>query len=186
MLAINFTPFPGLETERLRFRQLIPEDQGEVYKLRSNERVNQFLTRNQYKTIEEAGAFINKINRNINNNDSIYWAIALKNDNKLIGAICLWNIQPENYRAEIGYELNPDFWGKGIMKEAIPKVIEYGFETLKLHSLEANLDPGNSRSVILLEKNGFVKEGHFKESTYFNGKFSDRAVYSLVNTGNRT
>jgi ribosomal-protein-alanine N-acetyltransferase len=182
MLAINFTPFPELKTEQLHFRQLTFEDANEIFRLRSDERVNRFLTRNQYKTLEDAGAFINKINRGINNNEAIYWVITFKNDNKLIGTICLWNIQPENYRAEIGYELNPDFWGKGIMKEAIPKIIEYGFETMNLHSIEADLDPGNVQSVMLLEKNGFIKEGHFKESTFFNGKFSDRAVYSLINS----
>jgi ribosomal-protein-alanine N-acetyltransferase len=182
MLTINFKPFPNLATERLLFRQLTFEDANEIFRLRSDERVNRFLTRNQYKTLEEAGAFINIINRNINNNEAIYWVITFKNDNKLIGTICLWNIQPENYRAEIGYELNPDFWGKGIMKEAIPKIIAYGFETMNLHSIEADLDPGNAQSVMLLEKNGFIKEGHFKESTFFNGKFSDRAVYSLINS----
>jgi [ribosomal protein S5]-alanine N-acetyltransferase len=182
MLAINFKPFPNLTTESLSFRQLVPGDANEVFKLRSDERVNQFLTRSEYKTIEEAGAFINKINRNISNGESIYWVITKKNENTLIGTICLWNIQPENYRAEIGYELNPAYWKKGIMKEAIPKIIEYGFETLKLHSIEADLNPGNSQSQTLLEKNGFIKEGHFKESTYFDGKFLDRVVYSLVNT----
>ena len=182
MLALNFQPFPELVTEKLSFRQLLPGDAKELFQLRSDEKVNRFLTRNPSRTIEEAGAFINKINRAIKNNESIYWGITLKTDNKLIGTICLWNIQPENYRAEIGYELNPDYWGKGIMKEAIPKIIEYAFETMKLHSIEADVDPGNSQSVILLEKNGFIKEGHFRESTYFNGKFSDRAVYSLVNS----
>jgi ribosomal-protein-alanine N-acetyltransferase len=182
MLSLNFDPFPDLVTAKLSFRQLAPGDANELFKLRSNETVNRFLTRNPSKTIEEVGAFINKINRSIRNNESIYWAITLKNDDKLIGTICLWNIQPENYRTEIGYELHPDFWGKGIMKEAIPKVIEYSFEIIKLHSIEANLDPRNSRSVTLLEKNGFIKEGHFRESTYFNEKFSDRVVYSLINT----
>jgi [ribosomal protein S5]-alanine N-acetyltransferase len=181
MLTINFKPFPNLATERLVLRQLSPDDANEIHKLRSDERVNKFLTRNEYKTIEEAGVFINKINRAIRNDESIYWVITYKNDNTLIGTICLWNIQPENYRAEIGYELNPEYWRKGIMREAIPKVIEYGFETMKLHSIQADLDPGNSQSVILLEKNGFIKEGQFKESTYFNGKFLDRVVYSLVN-----
>jgi [ribosomal protein S5]-alanine N-acetyltransferase len=182
MLAISFKPFPNLATERLVIRQLVAEDANEILKLRSDERVNKFLTRNEYKTIEEAGVFINKINRAIRNDESIYWAITYKNEHTLIGTICLWNIQPENYRAEIGYELNPDYWRKGIMREAIPKVIEYGFETMKLHSIEADIHPGNSQSATLLEKNGFIKEGHFKESTYFNGKFLDRVVYSLVNT----
>jgi ribosomal-protein-alanine N-acetyltransferase len=186
MLAVNFTPFPRLTTERLIFRQLKAGDEGEIFKLRSDKNVNKYLTRNGCKTMEEAGAFINKINRGISNNESIYWGIAQKKDNiypgdKLIGTICLWNIQPEDYRAELGYELNPDFWGKGIMSEAIPKIIEYGFEIMKLHSLEADLDPGNSRSALLLEKNGFMREGYFKESVYFNGKFLDRVVYTLLN-----
>ena len=181
MLAINFMPFPVMVTERLLFRQLAPGDASDIYSLRSDETVNKFLTRDQYKTLGEAGAFINKINRGISNNEWIYWGIALKEDNKLVGTICLWHIQPENYRAEIGYELHPDFWGKGIMREAMTTIIEYAFETMKLHTLEADTDPDNFQSVLLLEKNGFTKEGHFKESVYFNGIFSDRAVYSLVN-----
>jgi [ribosomal protein S5]-alanine N-acetyltransferase len=182
MLAVNFKPFPTLNTERLTFRQLFAEDDEEIFKLRSDERVNKFLTRNQYKTLQEAGAFINKINRGISNNEWIYWAIAFKNQPKLIGTICLWNIQPENYRAEIGYELHPDLWGKGVMKEAIPKIIGYGFSVMGLHSLEADIHPDNLQSVKHLEKNGFVKEGHFKESTYFCGRFVDRIVYSLLNS----
>jgi len=181
MLAINFMPFPAMVTDRLLFRQLTSGDASDIYSLRSDERVNRFLSRNQYKTFGEAGTFINKINRGISNNEWIYWGITLKEDNKLVGTICLWNIQPENYRAEIGYELHPDFWGKGIMREAMTKIIAYAFDTVKLHTLEADTDPGNFHSVSLLEKNGFVKEGLFKESVYFNGKFTDRAVYSLVN-----
>jgi len=184
MLALNFRPFPELMSERLLFRQLSPGDADEVLKLRSDERVNRFLTRNPSGTIEEARSFISKINRSISNNESIYWVIAFKTDNKLIGTACLWNIQPENYRAEIGYELHPDHWGKGVMKEAMPVIIQYCFETLELHSIEADLNPENVQSAVLLERNGFIKEGHFRDSIYFNGKFSDRAVYSLINPKN--
>ncbi len=181
MLALNFKPFPELVTARLHFRQLVPEDAEEIFRLRSNERVNKFLTRDKCKTVEEAMTFINRINRSISNNESIYWGITFAGEKKLIGTICLWNIQPENYRAEIGYELHPDFWGKGIMVEATEKVTRFAFDTMSLHSIQADTDPRNSQSVTLLDKSGFVKEGHFKESIYFNGKFSDLAVYSLVN-----
>ncbi|MDP4262084.1 MAG: GNAT family protein [Bacteroidota bacterium] len=170
-----------MTTERLQFRQLVPEDENEILGLRSNERVNQFLTRDPYKTIYEARAFINKINKGVANGEWIYWAITHKNENKLVGTICLWNIQPEHYRAEIGYELHPGVWRKGIMREAIPKIVEYGFENMKLHSIEADLHPDNISSIKLLEKNGFVLEGHFRESVFFNGKFLGRAVYSLLN-----
>jgi ribosomal-protein-alanine N-acetyltransferase len=180
MLELNFTPFPELITERLQLRQLSAEDDKEILQLRSDDRVNQFLARDRNSTIYEARVFITKINKAISDNASMYWAITLKTDNKVIGTACLWNIQPENYRAEIGYELHPDFWGKGIMQEALPHVIGYAFETVHLHSIEADLHAGNIPSKKLLEKNGFVLEGLFKESIFFNGKFSDRAVYSLL------
>jgi len=171
MVIINFTDFPGLTSQRLVFRQLVPGDEYEIFKLRSDERVNTYLTRVHCKTVYEARAFINKINKGIRDGEWIYWAITFKNDNKLIGTICLWNIQPEHYRAEIGYELHPDFWGRGIMKEAIPKIIDFGFETMNLHSLEADLDPGNLPSAALLERNGFVREGHFKEALFLMENF---------------
>ena len=65
------------------------------------------------------------------------------------------------------------------MTEALPVAMGYGFDTLHLHSIEANVDPLNSQSVLLLERVGFVKEAHFRESDFYNGKFNDRAVYSL-------
>jgi ribosomal-protein-alanine N-acetyltransferase len=67
------------------------------------------------------------------------------------------------------------------MHEAIQAVLNYGFSELKLHSVEANINPVNEASRRLLEKNNFVKEAHFKENYYFNGSFSDSAVYSLIN-----
>lgn len=174
-MTLNFTPFPNLATERLLFRQLMNEDEDAIFKLRSDERVNKYIGRNPPKTVIEVRAFIDKINRNITNNESMYWAITLKNNNKLIGTICLWNFQLEKYKAEIGYELNPDYWGQGIMKEAIPRIIEYAFTTLKLHSLEGDSHPENTPSAVLLERNGFVKEE----------EFPDRLIYVLTNPQNQ-
>jgi [ribosomal protein S5]-alanine N-acetyltransferase len=182
MLSLNFIPFPVLNTERLQLRQLMPEDDKEILQLRTDVQVNQFLGRSPQANINDARTFITKINTSIANNESAYWGITLKPKNKLIGTICLWNIQPENYRAEIGYELDPNFWGKGIMLEALPKVIEYGFKTMNLHSIAADTLPENIASIRLLEKNGFKLEGVFKESIFFKGKFSDRVVYSLLHS----
>ena len=67
------------------------------------------------------------------------------------------------------------------MKEAMDAVLEYGFKEMKLHSIEANVDPGNQPSIKLLEKKGFIKEAHFKENMFFNGSFLDSAIYSLLN-----
>ena len=115
MPQLNFFPFPQLTTERLVLRQLTVEDVDAIATLRNNEIVNQYLGRSKTTTVSEALQFIDKINNNISNNVSIYWVIALPENNQLIGTICLWNIIAEEDTAEIGYELHPDFHGKGIM-----------------------------------------------------------------------
>ncbi len=90
------------------------------------------------------------------------------------------NFKKENYRAEFVYALHPDHWGKGIMNEVAEAVIDYGFKVLKLHSIEANINPENIASQKLLEKHKFVKEAYFKENFFWEGKFLDSAIYSLL------
>src|SRR5438067_3727381 len=102
--------------------------------------------------------FIKKINDLERNNEAINWAITITGDNKLLGTICFWNINKEHYRSEIGYVLHTDFQGKGIMQEAMVAILKYGFETMNLHSVEANVNPDNVSSIKLLERNYFVKE----------------------------
>jgi len=181
MLALNFTPFPELKTERLLLRKLEKSDANEMFFLRSNENVLRYLGREPTTSIKEAEEFIEKINKNVDENESILWGIALLNDaSVIIGTICLWNFKKEHFRGEIGYLLHPGHWRKGIMKEAINAVVEYGFNDLGLHSIEALLSPENIGSSAVLESTGFVKEAHLKESFYFNGKFGDTAIYSKL------
>ena len=108
------------------------------------------------------------------------WGITLKESDTVIGTICYWRMQKEHYRAEIGYALHPAQQGKGMMDEALKAVLQYGFETMQLHSVEANVNPANEASRKLLERNGFVKEAHFRENYYYNGQFLDSVIYSLI------
>ena len=70
------------------------------------------------------------------------------------------------------------------MQEAIKAVITYAYTETTLHSIEANINPDNLASANLLEKNGFKKEAHFRENFYYNGKFLDSLIYSLVRKTN--
>ena len=76
--------------------------------------------------------------------------------------------------------LHPAFWKKGIMKEALLHVIDFGFDEMNLHSIEANINPDNTASAMLLESTGFVKEAYFKEDYFFNGAFHDTIIYSRL------
>lgn len=153
----NFNPFPVLKTERLTLRQLVSSDAGEIFALRSDDNVNKYLDRKPSRSIDDAKIFIQAINENIQRNDSVYWAITLNGTNKLIGTICLFNFSDDNLKAEIGYELLPGFQGKGIMQEAISKVIDFGIQHIGLNSIEAYTHSENQSSTRLLEKFNFKK-----------------------------
>ncbi len=155
MLQLNFSPFPELKTGRLVLRPLTIADADAIAALRSNETVNKYLERVKTTSAEEALLFIDKINNSISNNQSIYWVIALKETDQLIGTICFWNIVAEDNTAEIGYELLPHYHGKGIMQEAITAVIDFGFATMKINKITAFTLAINIASVKLLEKNYF-------------------------------
>ena len=151
MLNGTFTPFPILTTERLTLRQLVINDEQEIFTLRSDSEINKYLDRQISNTIDDARNFINKITKN----NSLYWAITLSDKNILVGTICLFGFSDENYKCEIGYELLTNFQGQGIMKEAVEKVIDYAFNTIKVKKIEASLHRDNLSSIKLLEKFSF-------------------------------
>ena len=180
-LELNFTPFPELKTERLVLRRILMEDAQALFEMRSDERVMQFLDRPRAKSIADAENLIRLIDHDIENNIGITWGVSLTGTSRLIGTMGFWNITKAHFRAEIGYLLHPDFQGKGLMMEAAKKTIDFGFREMGLHSIEANINPNNLRSAKMLENCGCVKEAHFRENYYYDGKFLDSVIYSLIN-----
>ena len=158
MLTINFTPFPNLATNRLLLRKLTPEDDRDIYYLRSDESVNYYLDRDKAQSLNDAKSFIEKINTMVDNNGGVYWAIIYKQENRLIGTICMFGFNSEEAKAEIGYELLPAFQGKGLMQEALSEVLNYASSVLHLQSLEACSHKHNESSIALLTKNEFKRD----------------------------
>ena len=183
MLEPNFSPFPELTTERLLLRALILADAPGIRIMRSNEEAMKYINRPLTLTIEDAEKWIGVILESLAKNEGITWCMSLKEaPAEPVGTIGLWQLDKENYRAEIGYMLAPPLQGKGIMYEAIKKVVDYGFRQMKLHSVEGKIDPRNIASGKLLEKAGFVQEAYFKENYYMQGGFTDTAVYSILSS----
>jgi ribosomal-protein-alanine N-acetyltransferase len=180
MLTINFQPFPNLESERLSFREINENDILEVMELRGNADTMKFIPRPLITNEEEALAHITMVLDKRNENDAINWVITEKNDNSLIGIIGFFRTQHENFRSELGYMILPQHNGKGYMTEAVATVLDFGFQTLNFHSVNAIIDPNNIASSRVLEKNGFRKEAHFKEDFFWNDKFIDSAHYGLL------
>ncbi|MCW3089686.1 MAG: acetyltransferase, ribosomal protein N-acetylase [Ferruginibacter sp.] len=181
MLQPDFSPILQIETTRLLLRPVNKRDAHEVFQLRSNEQVMMYIDKERAASITDAEAFINRIIQSLNAGDGITWAICTSEDpSTLIGTIGYWRLIKEHYRAEIGYMLHPGFWNRGIMKEALVKVIETGFNSLNLHSIEAHINPQNTASACLLTGTGFTRDAYFRENFFFNGIFKDTAVYSRL------
>ena len=175
-----FDKFPVLETERLLLREIKPEDVKEVFGIRSNADVMKYFGKDPLNSEDEALELIDLTTEAYRKKEGIRWGISFKNSGKLIGSGGIWRILKQHLRGEVGYELSQDHWKKGIMSEALAEMIKFSFANMNLHTIEANLDPANIASVKLLEKLGFKKEGHIKESYYQNSIFTDTAIYSLI------
>lgn len=180
MLKLEFTPFPVIETDNLVLRNLNEQDREDVFAIRGDKETMQHIFRPLAKTLEDADGVINMILGFTDRNERINWAITQKGNDKLIGVIGYVKFNSDNFRSEVGYVLNKQYWGSGITGEALKAVCNYGYKTIGLHSIEALVRPENKASIRLLEKTGFIKEAYFKDY-FFNGeKFFDAEVHSLL------
>lgn len=154
------------------------DDRYELMWLRSDERVNQYLERGKSMNINEATDFIAKIDKNLSEDKSGYWVICFAESRTLIGTICLWNFEPEKDLVELGYELSPMYQGKGIMREAAAKIIEYAFDTMQAKVMVAITDPHNEPSKKLLERSDFKLDAgrHYVSA----GEAEGQTVYFLL------
>ena len=151
-MIVNFSPFPELATKRLVLREIHIADAPRIHELRSDEVTNALIDRATSGSIKDALLFIDRIKNNVSQNDGFYWVICFENTSGLIGTIGYWNFDLAAETAEIGYELLTSFRRKGIMSEVLPRIIQFGFEQMKLKSITAFTTEQNISSVKLLEK----------------------------------
>lgn len=159
---IDFTP---LSTPRLQLRSLETHDWEEVSYLRSDALMNQYVSRPTAKNKKEALAFIYKIQKGIRNQEILYWSICFKNEPKMIGSICLWHFSKDGTTAEVGYDLATNVQGKGIMDEALKRLIAYAFKQLNLQKIKAFTHQANSKSLALLKRNHFCLNSQQKDES---------------------
>lgn len=180
MLHLDLTHIPELTTPKLLLRAIVDADAPAMFQLRSDPAVMRFIPKPLATRNEEAEQMIRDFHHAASKGDAILWGITVKGSRMVMGYIGFWRIMKEHHRAEIGYALHPDLWGQGLMTEAVAATVYYGFHKIGLHSVEAGVKPDNTASIQVLERNGFSKEGHFKENYRSNGVFIDTLVYSLL------
>lgn len=166
----NFSTFPVLETDRLTLRALNLDDAKAIFGLRTNKEVNEFIDRKRPNNLSEARAFIDLITDLASNNKGIFWVMQSKSNNQLVGTIGLRNFEDEENYAEIGYEVDPIYQQRGFMSEAFEEVLNFGFKTLELKTVEAFTHQDNTASIALLEKQKFVLDPERRDEGFENNR----------------
>lgn len=176
----SFDPFPPLDTPRLHLRRLTPDDAEIIFRIQSDPEVIRYFGRAGDASIEAARERVARIDAGIREHTSIRWGITLRDTGELIGTAGFWRWNKPHRNAEIGYDLRPAWWGRGLMPEAVRAILRFGFDEMDLHRVEANVDTENQRSVRVLERLGFVREGVLRENWLNEGRFTDTGTYGLL------
>ncbi|QUW22043.1 GNAT family N-acetyltransferase [Sporosarcina sp. Marseille-Q4063] len=172
--------FPTLETERLLLREITNEDANAIFSSFSNNEVTRYYGQDTMKNIEEAEKIIDIFATNHIEKRGIRWGIQRKDDQEIIGTIGFHAWFHKHKRAEIGYEIHPDYWRNGYTHESLLKIISYGFEEMDLNRIGAVVFTQNEASNKLLTKIGFQNEGLLKDYMYQNGNPHDTYIYSYI------
>ena len=170
--------FPTLTTERLRLREIFPDDALTLFRIHGDANAMQWFGCDAQSELQEAEKMIAGW-RNMPS-PGRRWGIVQKSDNALIGTCGLfkWNI---NWKScTLGDELDRQCWRQGYMHEALSAVFQWGFITMELNRIEAQVHPDNIASLQLLNKHGFVREGLLRQAGYWNGQHQDMVQHALL------
>lgn len=172
--------FPRLETERLTLRRITGDDTEAIFHLFSDRKVVRYLDFPALKQPREAKTIVAWCDEIWREGSGLRWGILRKGGEQIIGTCGFHNWVQRDFRADIGYDLAPRYWGTGLMRETLTEVIKYGFEEMRLHRVQAMVDPRNERSQRLLERLGFTREGTLHEWRFYKGSFWTEICYSLL------
>jgi [ribosomal protein S5]-alanine N-acetyltransferase len=168
------------ETERLILRRLEKGDAARVQELAGDYEVayNTLMMPHPYED-GLAEPFIERVNEEWDHGNSYTFCIASKSDNLLMGVIGI-HPAPTNRNAEIGYWIGVPYWNKGYVTEAARRVVQFGFEDLKLNRIHASYFTRNPASGRIMQKIGMTYEGMMRQHYMRFGEFVDVGYYAIL------
>jgi RimJ/RimL family protein N-acetyltransferase len=177
---MDWQQLPIINTSRLSLRSISAEDLDDFYNIYSNPEVMRYWSTPPLPNKEAAGKLISEIHEGFKRRELLKWGMALRSDNTLIGSVTLFHPDFTHRRSEIGYAMGRPYWGKGYMRETLRAVLDYAFNILNFHRIEADVDPRNAASVKTLERLGFQREGYLRERWQVNDEIQDAYFYGLL------
>lgn len=176
----NRDDLPVLAGERIRLRGFREDDLHDLYAVHSDVEVMRYWSFPAWTELSQARERLANARAGRDAERLLCWAIADRDDDRVIGGVTLFAIDRAQGRAEIGYSLRSDQWGRGLAREALQLALAHAFDTLGLRRVEADIDPRNTRSCGLAERMGFVREGVLRERWLVADALQDSAMYGLL------
>ncbi len=175
-----FRDVPTLTTERLTLRRLKTSDSHDMYEYSCDPQVTKYLLWEPHKSHEQTKNYLHYVQKCYRDGRFHDWAVISNYDKKMIGTCGFTTLDFENNCAEIGYVLNPKYWGQGIAAEAVRRVMDFGFMEMNVHRIEAKYIIGNDASRRVMEKCGMTFEGVKRSSMFIKGDYRDIGIYSIL------
>ena len=171
-----------LQTERLNFRQVSSDDINNIHELHSLPETDKFNTLGIPETIQVTEKVINEwlVGQNAKPQTSYIFFLNLVGTKQFIGLIALIIGKPNYKTAEVWYKIHLDYWKKGYTIEALTKLIDFGFNDLRLHRIEAGCAVENVASIKVLEKVGMTREGMKRKKLPIRGEWKDNYFYAIL------
>lgn len=169
-----------IHTSRLRLRPLDEPDAPALLAIFGDPQVMRYWSTPPWTGLDEARGLIERDRSAMRLGHYLRLGLERADDGALIGACTLFDLHPTSRRAEVGYVLAAQAWGRGYMHEALSALLDHGFDALDLNRIEADIDPRNQASARALQRLGFRQEGLLRERWIVAGQVSDSALYGLL------
>jgi len=176
---------PRLKLELLSFRLLLRpleiRDAKDIYKHVRFREISKWTSNIPYPYPKDgAKKFILDQKAKLKNGTDYTFGIVLREKNEVIGVVSIMDVRRNDKHAELGYWLSKDYWGKGIMTEAVELALEFAFIGLKLHKMKSNVFSPNTASIKVLKRQGFKEEGVARHETYKHRQWVDAHYFGLL------
>ena len=171
---------PVLHASRLELRPITLWDAEDMYDYAKQQLTTKYLLWHPHKDIFETREHISHMKDGYQKGNCYDFALALKENGKMIGTCGFVYVDQENKKAEVGYVLHPAHWNKGLGTEALRAVIDFGFNSLDLRRIEARYMVENIASATVMKKAGMSFEGILRKALFVKGKHRDIGIYSIL------
>ncbi|NQU68037.1 MAG: GNAT family N-acetyltransferase [Candidatus Marinimicrobia bacterium] len=171
---------PVIQSDNLLLRLPTQKDAQSIFNYASDPDVTKYMHWDTHRSLQDSADFLDRCIESDRRYDQLDFGITLKENNLFVGMCGFHNFTLSHGRTEMGYVLHKDYWGKGIMTEAVSVLLKYGFETLQWHRIQAIARVENIPSQRVMKNVGMQEEGLLRDYLFIKGHYFDYKLFSIL------